>query len=128
MIGCLFKFTIRLFLLLTGMFLTHILILWLLGNHLFGHSILPSYLFNYLITIIFFVGLVLKLKSKDTFLGWLFFITSALKFLAFFIIIYPLFNQDGVIQKVELFTFFLPYSICLIVEIHQILKILNPSP
>jgi hypothetical protein len=67
-------------------------------------------------------------KIKDTFLGWGFFITSGLKFLAFFIIIYPLFNSDGSIQKVELFTFLLPYSLCLTIEIQQLSKILNPSP
>ena len=127
MIGSLFKFTFRLSLLVSGLFLVHLLILWLLGKDLFDHFILPSYLFNYLITLIFFTGLVVNLKTKDIFLGWLFFITIGLKFLAFFIIIHPLFHLDGVIQKVELFTFFLPYSICLTVEIHQIIKILNPS-
>ena len=127
MIGSIFNFTLRLSLLVFGLFLIHIFILWLLGKQLFGHFIFHSYMFNYLITVIFFAGLVLSLKSKNTFLGWVFFISSALKFLAFFIIIYPLFNLDGVIQKVELFTFFLPYSICLTIEIQQIIKILNPS-
>ena len=67
-------------------------------------------------------------KIKDAFLGWLFFITSGLKFLAFFIIIYPLLNLDGAIQKVELVTFLLPYSLCLSIEIQQLSKFLNPSP
>ena len=67
-------------------------------------------------------------KIKDAFLGWLFFITSGLKFLAFFIIIYPLLILDGAIQKVELVTFLLPYSLCLSIEIQQLSKILNPSP
>ena len=67
-------------------------------------------------------------KIKDAFLGWSFFITSGLKFLAFFIIIYPLLNLDGAIQKVELVTFLLPYSLCLTIEIQQLSKILNPSP
>ena len=128
MIGSFFKFTFILSLLLSALFLVHLLILRLLGKPLFDNFILPSYLFNYLITLILFAGLLMSSKIKDTFLGWLFFITSGLKFLAFFIIIYPLLNLDGVIQKVELVTFLLPYSLCLSIEIQQLSKILNPSP
>ena len=128
MIGSFFKFTFILSLLLSALFLVHLLILRLLGKLLFDNFILPSYLFNYLITLILFAGLLMSSKIKDTFLGWLFFITSGLKFLAFFIIIYPLLNLDGAIQKVELVTFLLPYSLCLSIEIQQLSKILNPSP
>ena len=128
MIGSFFKFTFILSLLLSALFLVHLLILRLLGKLLFDNFILPSYLFNYLITLILFAGLLMSSKIKDTFLGWLFFITSGLKFLAFFIIIYPLLNLDGAIQKVELVTFLLPYSLCLTIEIQQLSKFLNPSP
>ena len=128
MIGSFFKFTFILSLLLSGLFLGHLLILRLLGKPLFDNFILPSYLFNYIITLILFAGLLMSSKIKDTFLGWLFFITSGLKFLAFFIIIYPLLNLDGAIQKVELVTFLLPYSLCLTIEIQQLSKFLNPSP
>ena len=128
MIGSFFKFTFILSLLLSGLFLVHLLILRLLGKPLFDNFILPSYLFNYLITLILFAGLLMSSKIKDTFLGWLFFITSGLKFLAFFIIIHPLLNLDGAIQKVELFTFLLPYSLCLTIEIQRLSKFLNPSP
>ena len=128
MIGSFFKFTFILSLLLSALFLVHLLILRLLGKLLFDNFILPSYLFNYLITLILFAGLLMSSKIKDTFLGWLFFITSGLKFLAFFIIIYPLLNLDGAIQKVELVTFLLPYSLCLSIEIQQLSKFLNPSP
>ena len=128
MIGSFFKFTFILSLLLSALFLVHLLILRLLGKPLFDNFILPSYLFNYLITLILFAGLLMSSKIKDTFLGWLFFITSGLKFLAFFIIIYPLLNLDGAIQKVELVTFLLPYSLCLSIEIQQLSKFLNPSP
>jgi hypothetical protein len=127
LIGPLLNFTLRLTFFVSGLLLVHLLILWLLGKHLFDHFILPSYLFNYFITLIFFAVLLMNLKTKDAFLGWLFFITSGLKFLAFFIMIYPLYNLDGAIQKAELFTFFLPYSLCLTIEIHQIIKILNTN-
>jgi hypothetical protein len=127
LIGPLLNFTLRLTFFVSGLLLVHLLILWLLGKHLFDHFILPSYLFNYFITLIFFAVLLMNLKTKDAFLGWLFFITSGLKFLAFFIMIYPLYNLDGAIQKAELFTFFLPYSLCLTIEIQQIIKILNTN-
>jgi hypothetical protein len=113
--------------LVSGLFLIHLLTLQLLGKPLLDNFILPSYLFNYIITLILFAGLLISSKIKGAFLGWVFFITSGLKFLVFFIIIYPLFNLDGAIQKVELFTFLFPYSLCLTIEIQQLSKILNPS-
>jgi hypothetical protein len=52
-------------------------------------------------------------------------LTSAFKFFFFFFLIFPLFTIDGEVQKVEFYTFFLPYSLCLATEIHQLSKILN---
>lgn len=92
---------------------------------LWDHFLLPSYGFNTAITLIFFWVLLYSSRNKNTYLGWIFLLTSALKFFFFFFLIYPLFTIDGEVQKIEFYTFFLPYSWCLVSEIHQLSKILN---
>ena len=127
MVKSIFFFAARLFLWISGLFLLHILALHLIGKTLFENFIFTSYIFNFIITIIFFSFLLISSKFNDSSLGWVFFITSGLKFLAFFIIIYPFFNLDNIIQKIELLNFFLPYTLCLTIEIRQLSKILNPA-
>ena len=127
MVKSIFFFAVRLLLWTSGLFLLHILALHLTGKTLLENFIFTSYIFNFIITIIFFSFLLISSKFNDSSLGWVFFITSGLKFLAFFIIIYPFFNLDNIIQKIELLNFFLPYTLCLTIEIRQLSKILNPA-
>ena len=127
MVKSIFFFAVRLLLWISGLFLLHILALHLIGKTLFENFIFTSYIFNFIITIIFFSFLLISSTFNDSSLGWVFFITSVLKFLAFFIIIYPFFNLDNIIQKIELFNFFIPYTICLTIEIRQLSKILNSA-
>jgi len=49
------------------------------------------------------------------------------KFIVFFILFYPLYKSDGDIQKIEFATFFVPYSIALILETYYTSKMLNNS-
>ena len=127
MVKSIFFFAVRLLLWISGLFLLHILALHLIGKTLLENFIFTSYIFNFIITIIFFSFLLISSTYNDSSLGWVFFITSGLKFLAFFIIIYPFFNLDNIIQKIELLNFFLPYTLCLTIEIRQLSKILNPA-
>ena len=127
MVKSIFFFAIRLLIWISGLFLLHILVLHLIGKPLFENFIFTSYIFNFTITIIFFSFLLISSTFNDSSLGWVFFITSVLKFLAFFIIIYPFFKLDNIIQKIELLNFFLPYTLCLTIEIRQLSKILNSA-
>ena len=127
MVKSIFFFAIRLLIWISGLFLLHILVLHLIGKPLFENFIFTSYIFNFTITIIFFSFLLISSTFNDSSLGWVFFITSVLKFLAFFIIIYPFFKLDNIIQKIELLNFFIPYTICLTIEIRQLSKILNSA-
>ena len=127
MVKSIFFFAVRLLLWTSGLFLLHILALHLTGKTLLENFIFTSYIFNFIITIIFFSFLLISSKFNDSSLGWVFFITSGLKFLAFFIIIYPFFNLDNIIQKIELLNFFIPYTICLTIEIRELSKILNSA-
>ena len=127
MVKSIFFFAIRLLIWISGLFLLHILVLHLIGKPLFENFIFTSYIFNFKIIIIFFSFLLISSTFNDSSLGWVFFITSVLKFLAFFIIIYPFFKLDNIIQKIELLNFFLPYTLCLTIEIRQLSKILNSA-
>jgi hypothetical protein len=44
---------------------------------------------------------------------------------AFFTLIYPGFQADGLSPKQEFLTFFIPYAAAMTLEIHQLIKILN---
>jgi hypothetical protein len=84
-----------------------------------------AYVLNASFVIVFFLFIDLfKEKYKDQ-IGFVFMASSLLKFIAFFIIIYPTYNQDRIISKDEIITFFVPYTVCLIYESVVVSKILN---
>lgn len=72
------------------------------------------------ITILF----LLSKKFKDQ-LGFVFMSSSIFKFITFFILFYPEYNEDGELTRTEFFTFFIPYTVCLIVESIIISKFLR---
>ncbi len=67
---------------------------------------------------------LLKKKLKDQ-LGFIFMGASMLKFVFFFIFLYPEYNLDGDLSRLEFFTFFIPYVVCLITESVILSKFLN---
>tara|TARA_B100000941_G_C28464956_1_gene533008 strand:- start:562 stop:888 length:327 start_codon:yes stop_codon:yes gene_type:complete len=105
----------------------HSLISKILAKPVLNNFIIISYLFNFLITISIFAGLLYTTINHISFLGWIFMSTLGLKFIAFFVFIYPLLNLDGSIEKFEFFSFFIPYIICMIIEIKELLKILKSN-
>ena len=127
MIALLLRFCSRLLLLIICLFLLHTLAADRLGLSVQGKILKVCYLFNTLITLAFFLLLLFVSKYNPSILGWVFLITSGLKFLLFFALIFPNFQLIGLSQKQEFFTFFIPYTAALILEIHQLIKILNPK-
>ena len=57
--------------------------------------------------------------------GFIFMAGSGLKFLFFFLLFYPEYNSDGEMQTIEFVTFFVPYAVCLILEVIYLSKQLN---
>ena len=129
MIAILLKFYWRLIMSVTLLFGLHISVLWYQGLTLFDHFIIPSYLFNTFITLVFFTALLFSSREKNLFLGWVFFCYNWIKiFGILFLNLSIVFCQMGHCRKMEFFTFFYPpYSLCLIIEIHQLSKILNTN-
>jgi len=122
------RFTILLTLLLGIVFGIHLATLNVLSLPLFENKIIDSYLVNFLLTIFIFIGLI-KLKNRFAeSLGYIFFIGSFFKFIVFFILIYPSFNEDGDVSKLEFSSFFISYAFSLIFEVVFIIKILSKEP
>ena len=119
------SFSSRLILLLTLAFALHLFLLQNAGLPLFENKILASYTANMLLTI-GIVFLLFKLKDKYTNqIGFLFLGSSFVKFLAFFIVFHGAYKADGNIETLEFLAFFIPYSICLVLETTSLSKWLN---
>ena len=84
-----------------------------------------SYLVNGSLVILFFVFIDLFTHKFKNQIGFIFMGFGFLKFVLFFIFIYPTYNQDGNLSKQEMITFFIPYSVCLIYELIIVSKTLN---
>jgi len=107
------------------LFAIHVFALNLLSIPLFENKIVTSYIVNLLLAFIIYVILIrLKEKYAES-LGYIFFGGSFLKFMAFFILIYPSFKSDGDISKLEFSSFFIPYVCSLIIEVIFVIKLLN---
>ena len=119
------SFTIKLIVIIIAAFVIHLLILKFLESPLFENKIVLSYILNATLAIAIF-GLLFKYreKVKDN-IGFLFLAGSFLKFIAFFILIYPSYKADGDTSKLEFAAFFVPYLICLFVETSSLVKWLN---
>jgi hypothetical protein len=92
---------------------------------LYENKIVLAYVVNSLLAItIFLVLYFLRNKYRDQ-LGFLFLYGSLLKFLVFFIFFFPSYKADGTTSRLEFLAFFVPYVVCLIIEISFLIKLLN---
>ena len=87
-------------------------------------DIFLGYSFNYLVTIISFLWLLLRSRKKSETLGFVFMAFSGIKFLFFFLLYKPF--SIPIVEKKSLFiSFFVPYVICSIYEVYTLVKLLN---
>lgn len=120
-----YSFVYKLLLLLLVIFIIHISILTLLNYAVFSDFIIATYLVNYLLAVIIYL-FINKLKIKYGHLtGFLFMIGSFLKFIIFFLFFYPAYRSDGVMNRFEFASFFIPYLTCLVFETLSLVKLLN---
>ena len=119
------SFTIKIIVTIIATFAIHLLVLKYLELPLLENKIVLSYILNATLAIAIF-GLLFKYrkKVKDN-IGFLFLAGSFLKFIAFFILIYPSYKADGDTSKLEFAAFFVPYLICLFIETSSLVKWLN---
>lgn len=108
-------------------FAVHLAILFVLEKPLFENQILLAYVVNLILAVLIFIALLFFRKKANDYLGYIFMYGSMFKFTIFFIFFYPNYNKTFGNSKQEFLTFFIPYSVCLIVEIKSLIKLLNSS-
>lgn len=106
-------------------FAMHWLTLLLFDIELSIGSLFYSYSINSLMAIGVII-LIFSLKRKlSQQLGFVFMISSLLKFFIFFLLFYPKYNADDMITKIEFVIFFIPYAVCLTTECVILSRFLN---
>ena len=119
------RFVLILASILLVVFFVHISTLHYLNLDLFANRIITSYVGNFAFTVVIFTYIYQNKEKKTESLGFLFLGGSMVKFLLFFIFLNPFFMQDGLVSRVEFFSFFIPYVVALVVETEQLIKELN---
>ncbi|MFI1772671.1 DUF6168 family protein [Thalassobellus citreus] len=109
----------------TVTFFIHLLVNNTINQSVETNQLIYSYCINVLLACSAILLLfLLKKKLKDQ-LGFVFLGASMLKFVFFFLLLYPEYNSDGNLTRLEFFTFFIPYVVCLITEGIILSKFLN---
>ncbi len=119
------KFLGFLAILILAVFGVHLFALSFTNHPLFGNQIILSYVLNYLLAAVVLIIVEKTLQKNSAQAGFVFMAGSALKFLVFFLVFYPIYKTDDEMQTVEFTTFFIPYAICLITEVIYLSKQLN---
>lgn len=114
-----------LFVVLLGAFLVHLGILFWLDLELFDNLIILSYILNYALAALLLIAVKSNLNKQSSHTGFLFMAGSGLKFLIFFLFFYPVYQSDDTMQTVEFAAFFVPYALCLTLEVVYLAKLLN---
>lgn len=91
----------------------------------YSSIIVLSYSFNFIIAITIYLSTLFFSEHNISTSITAFISLSILKFILFYLVLYPYFLSDNVIKTEEVFVFFIPYTICSIIEIKQLSKFLN---
>ncbi len=119
------KFIFTLFIVLSITFGIHI---WVTHEMNFSFNISKigiSYTINYFIAIAIFKLFTVFINKKSEILGFIFLFGSLFKFVIYFLVLRPIISETESISKVEFSFFFIPYAICLIIEIYFLVNVLR---
>lgn len=119
------QFVIALFLFVGLAFALHLLLLNVADLPLFENKIIASYIVNIILALIIFTGLFLLRNKFKNQIGFLFMGGSFLKFFVFFLFFLPVFKEDGITDKLEFASFFVPYAVCLLIETLGVMRLLR---
>ena len=119
------QFALTLLACLSTAFAFHLLVLLGLEKPFWDNLIVLSYLLNFALALGIFLALYFFRNKLGNAMGFLFMGGSLLKFAVFFVVFYPVYKNDGVIQGVEFAAFFVPYAIALVLETYFATKMLK---
>ncbi len=89
--------------------------------------LIQTYTFNGLFTALAYTILTLLRHTRMNILGFIFLAGSTVKLLMFLVLFRPGYMEDSTVSTEEFLEFFVPYGICLFLEVLFIAKILNPT-
>ena len=121
------EFSARLLVFFFFSFAIHMLVNKLMSIPLFQHQILISYAVNTALAVGVFWGLTSLKKKYNNQIGFLYLASSIVKFSVFFLVFYGPYKADGEIVLLEFTSFFIPYTICLVLETFFLSKHLNKT-
>jgi len=106
-------------------FVVHVLVRGLWNIDIWSLIMLKSYAVNVGLGLVLIAAANRLLERQSTYVGWVFVALSGLKFILFFLLIWPEIKQDGVTSSAEFASFFAPYLGCLLFELRFLSKRLN---
>lgn len=118
-------FSIFLFATLSVVFGIHLAVLEYKSLPPFDSLIMWSYLANFTMALLILFAVQKSVTKQSAQSGFIFMGGSGLKFVVFFIFFRPGFIADGQIQTIEFMSFFVPYAVCLTLEVIYLSKTLN---
>ncbi len=113
------------FIIYTSIYFVHEYILNLYGFSQYDLRLIQTYFLNGLFVYLLFIIVHFFLEKAKAYIGFIFISFSIIKFLLFFLLIYPIYKADDHILKIEALAFFTPYSLSLVFEISFLGKLLN---
>ncbi len=97
----------------------------IIGKDWADESLTEEYVYNLIISIVLGIVFVIVHRRQSDKLGFTFLGSISLKFILFFIFIYPDIRSDDEISRQEFANFFTPFLVCLIVELTFLLSLLR---
>lgn len=110
----------------------HLCLIVVLGCSYLTHDFLYNsthllllYVLNFSIAVFVYWLVYLLRNSQKEYLGFYFLAGTFIKFISFFLFVLPIFKYDNFVSTSEFLSFFVPYTISLIVETIFLIKLIN---
>ena len=105
-----------------------LLLSFFIHKSIFDSGFLPTLYVLNAVAAIFVYSLAYFFRNKhQEYLGYYFLAGTTLKFFIFFVFVLPEFKQDNIFTKEEFFSFFIPYSIALLVETTSLILLIKST-
>jgi hypothetical protein len=122
------QFLVASLVLLSVAFSAHYFVLLQMDTSFTLSQLVINYSVNLLLAVSIFLIIIRVHKVNADIIGYVFLFGSMFKFLIYFVALKPLLIEDGAVEKAKFFFFFLPYLLCLILEVIYLIKMLNNQP
>jgi hypothetical protein len=118
-----FRFFITLLILVVPSFIGH----YMVSKSEWRNELLLTYGFNVFLGVIFLLIFLWKEKILKPYLGYYFLYFSLFKFVVFLSLVQPMLDRSGGVKGHAFLSFFIPYALCLLIEIRFVIRELNIS-